>query len=456
MKEIKAKTYLHFDNRMKYENVKNYVENPKKIEKHSFFPLIQYTSSFERYDRDKGKRPVKIKDRTIMYAAHLDGFIYSYYGRKLNTSYNTWVLENDIDECSIAYRDNKAGKCNIDFAAELINQICEYKDCFIMVGDYKNFFETLNHSILKERLKEVLSVNELRKDWYQVYKSVTKYRYIEKDLINKKFGKDGQIKEKLRNKKKERLKTGVKKRIKWSYFQTYPEFREFIRSCGVNLNTSAKGIPQGTAMSAILANVYMIKLDQQIKNLVTSHMGIYRRYSDDFIIVIPRNASNTKETFQKIKESTESLIGESGLTLQTTKTKIYAFQEHRIFNLETSQRTAIDYLGFVFDGENVRMRQKSPYKFYRKAYQLIEIAKKKSIEKDTKKILYRGDIYNLYSDRGIGREPYGNFITYAMRSQRVFDRVCDTNNLMMNQIKNREQKIRKKMRMYKNQTLHAE
>ncbi|MBC2117988.1 hypothetical protein HCB06_15250 [Listeria booriae] len=132
------------------------------------------------------------------------------------------------------------------------------------------------------------------------------------------------------------------------------------------------------------------------------------------------------------------------------------FKNIGFFNLETSQRTAIDYLGFVFDGENVRMRQKSPYKFYRKAYQLIEIAKKKSIEKDTKKILYRGDIYNLYSDRGIGREPYGNFITYAMRSQRVFDRVCDTNNLMMNQIKNREQKIRKKMRMYKNQTLHAE
>lgn len=39
MVEFKSKKYLHFDNSMEYDDVKNYVENPKKIQMHSFFSI---------------------------------------------------------------------------------------------------------------------------------------------------------------------------------------------------------------------------------------------------------------------------------------------------------------------------------------------------------------------------------------------------------------------------------
>lgn len=46
-----------------------------------------------------------------------------------------------------------------------------------------------------------------------------------------------------------------------------------------------KGIPQGTPISAALANVYMLHFDKRINDAVKPLKGIYRRYSDDMIVV---------------------------------------------------------------------------------------------------------------------------------------------------------------------------
>ncbi|MFK5281447.1 hypothetical protein ACI3PL_17985, partial [Lacticaseibacillus paracasei] len=53
------------------------------------------------------------------------------------------------------------------------------------------------------------------------------------------------------------------------------------------------GIPQGTSMSAVLANVYMIPFDHAMKTLAQSYGGIYRRYSDDFVLLIPKAVSRS-------------------------------------------------------------------------------------------------------------------------------------------------------------------
>ena len=77
------------------------------------------------------------------------------------------------------------------------------------------------------------------------------------------------------------------------------------------------GIPQGSAMSAVLANVYMIKADEALNDLVTTCKGMYMRYSDDFIIVIPESAENQfKATLRKIQEIINRI---PKLTLQQAK-----------------------------------------------------------------------------------------------------------------------------------------
>ncbi|EAW7004470.1 RNA-dependent DNA polymerase, partial [Listeria monocytogenes] len=61
--KYKTKNYLHFDHRVKIENVESYVTNRSKIGKHSFLPLIRYVLSFEKRIEEKNpefnNRPIK-------------------------------------------------------------------------------------------------------------------------------------------------------------------------------------------------------------------------------------------------------------------------------------------------------------------------------------------------------------------------------------------------------------
>ena len=51
-----------------------------------------------------------------------------------------------------------------------------------------------------------------------------------------------------------------------------------------------RGIPQGTPISATLANLYMIDFDELIYNITSSvdRPAFYQRYSDDIILICER------------------------------------------------------------------------------------------------------------------------------------------------------------------------
>src|SRR5699024_529800 len=110
---------------------------------------------------------------------------------QLNYAYNEWARDHGIDNSSVAYRTNKKGKSNIDFAAEVINYIASNNEAFILVSDFKAFFDSFDHHLLKERMYEVLSIDCLSNDWFNVYKSVTKYGFVKKIDVEKYFGNEG-------------------------------------------------------------------------------------------------------------------------------------------------------------------------------------------------------------------------------------------------------------------------
>lgn len=442
--KYKSKRYLHFDHKVKIEKVESYLTNQKDIAKHSFLPFIHYVSSFDKYTGEKhsnkDNRPIKTKDRDIMYAGHLDNFIYKYYADEiLNKKYNSNCALNNIDECVTAYRNNKNGMSNIDFAAEIINNIIEFKESYILVGDFTSFFDKINHKLLKVNLMKVLEVQKLSNDWYNVYRSITKYGYYEKTFLEEKFGTDKQ------------LRSSGKR----SYFKQLKEFREFQKQFSSNKNMkrdgrkSEEGIPQGSAISAVCANVYAIEFDLVMKKIADQHSGLYRRYSDDFILILPKKQAQqtlTCRDMKKIEIEVRKVAAINKIEIQESKTGLYEYHKSRIKSLIDPAKNHLDYLGFVFDGKTVKMRGKSPYKFYRKAYQVIDIALKVKNKKKLKRIPYRKKIYSLYTDLGIDSGEYGNFITYAKKAQEKFDVLSpNTDNMMMRQIKNRKKKIEKRL-----------
>lgn len=257
-RHFKTKSYLHFDRRISFHNAKDYVTNPDKIATHSFLPFLYYVSTSMKYTGEAieklNNRPVKEKTREIMYAAHFDGFIYKYYSMKLNHKYNNLMCKTGLNLCSLAYRDNKPGEFNITFSAEVINSIVNYKNSYIVVGDFANFFNNINHKMLKNKLLTCLSTDWMDKDWYNIFRSLTKYGYYEKEAINERLGSDKDLKRKKAS----------------AYFKDINEFRKFQKNYRAHSNPHRRGIPQGTAMSGVLANIAALDFDKELKKLQTN------------------------------------------------------------------------------------------------------------------------------------------------------------------------------------------
>lgn len=141
-KKNQQRSYAHFGRRgsMKNEWIWEYITDPEKVKKHNFYPFISYEKNYTKYD-GKEQNPQdrkKEKYRELCYSTHLDRCIYQYYGAVLNEMYNQRVLKDDINDTSIAYRNN-LHKSNIHFAKEAIDFIRSMKQCYIIVGDFKSF-----------------------------------------------------------------------------------------------------------------------------------------------------------------------------------------------------------------------------------------------------------------------------------------------------------------------------
>lgn len=70
------KGYAHFDLRTDITKVSEYISNPEKVARHSFYPFIHYVMRMDKYNKKTGVKP---KTREICYAAHMDRCIYQYY-----------------------------------------------------------------------------------------------------------------------------------------------------------------------------------------------------------------------------------------------------------------------------------------------------------------------------------------------------------------------------------------
>ena len=275
-KIYKDKFYTHFDVKKYHTDYQQRVQNVHWVRKHGFYPFIHFQMNCSKYTNDSnGKKYIKEKNRDIYYAAHIDRFIYEYYGNRLNNRYNEYMKEKGISRASTAYRNCTPGKCNIDFAKEVFEFIVKSKSAYVFVGDFSKFFDKLDHKYLKDKIKNVIGENALGEADYAIYKNITKFAYIEADDIESEKGT---------------LRKNMRKLDK--YFET-EEFHD-LKKKYLHKNNKDYQIPQGSSISAVYANVYMVDFDKKINDYVTTHRGMYRRYCDDIIIVIPMTYEEMK------------------------------------------------------------------------------------------------------------------------------------------------------------------
>lgn len=439
MKAIfKDKSYTHFDYRTHYQDFENYVKDSEWVGHHGFYPFVHSALDRGKFSKSKGRVP---KTRHIYYASHIDSYIYQYYGKILNDSYNQYAVKTGIQSNAIAYRNCWGAKNNIDFAREVFEFIAKQEMAYVFVTDLTQFFDSLDHSYLKGQIKKVLGLNALDSGHYAVFKSLTKYAYVDRDKL-----------EEIATEKGGSLKS-------MDRFLDMQEFHDRKKEL-IKKNHESFGIPQGTSVSAVYANIYMIDFDKAMAEFVAARNGLYRRYCDDIIVVIPITLENTRKDFENIRDFIYGICAEvPKVEINKDKTEQYlyacrhfAYVDDSNFDDTESKKLRLSYLGFDFDGVEVQIRDKSVFKFYYRAYRKIEkVNQLRGVDVHKyiagKKAVYNGYTH-LYSKRHVKnkRQAHGNFYTYAKRAHEEFLKSETIKSAIRRQIRRHWKKIEKRMK----------
>jgi len=483
---FKIKRYPHIGLPLKdidrYKWIEEYVTSPQKIVRHSFLPFIHKPALVrkfrKKYNPDNGlieiehidgKKKTRFdaeKKRDLYYACHLDSLIFSYYSFLLSKKYEVKIKENDLYDVVNAYRSipvypesgSSPNKCNIDFANDVFKYILQYKekDFAVIAYDISSFFDNLDHKLLRDVWSDVLNTQKLPLDHFNVFKNITRFSYVDihdifEEFKNRiftrginKFGKPLEISRK------------IIKRVRYLRNQNAIAFctkAEFLKVKGKLIKTNKFekkedgsykkrdfGIPQGSPISSVLANIYLLHFDIAINNFIHDKGGIYRRYSDDMVVVCPLN----------IKEQISQLVYEEiekyKLVIQSKKTQLFVFRRDgpkltcgQEFNEQMNWNKNFVYLGFEFDGENVFLKSSSLSGYYRKMKRSVLRSKhfanrifKKNKGEIFKKRLYkkfsykgakriRKNIWSAKDNKFIKSDSYnwGNFLSYAYKASNI-------------------------------------
>ena len=142
----------------------------------------------------------------------------------------------------------------------------------------------------------------------------------------------------------------------------------------IKINQNPFGIPQGSPISSVLSNIYMMDFDITCKNLLQKYDGLYMRFCDDSIFVFPyTKEAEAKKLFDIISNYVKSV---PNLELSPQKTKAYYYREGMVQNLSSAigsdnRAQMIDYLGFTFDGTCIRIRERTTGKYYYRLYRSV-------------------------------------------------------------------------------------
>lgn len=387
--------YLHFDNRINeiHSSLLNTVFDSKKVAAHTFYPFIRNVQRKKHYKKQPPGSPYKTriepKERPIDYSAHKDALILSWYSFQLTTKYELVLHQLGLENTVIAYRSVGDGMSTYDHMKTVANFVKQNPNYVSVALDVEKFFQKVDHEKLKEGWQSMLGVSKLPADHYNIFKYVTKFRYVELRHLRKHLDF-----KRYDERKMARICDGK-------------TFRRKVAEKGLLKRNPllAQGIPQGSSISCTLSNVSMLPFDLAVKKKIDECNGLYLRYSDDILMVVP------KDKVEDISSYAEEFLREKlNLKINTKKTELTSFEEVNGFlsaqDVETSNSSHLSYLGITFDGSRFYLRHKAIARHQKrmragvKNSQTIAKTKEQSVPKHFPKYLRPGGPNTwTYADR---------------------------------------------------------
>jgi hypothetical protein len=435
MAVARIRKYPHFDADLTVTEAELLTSDPLTVARHPFFPFIDYVERWTKFAQ-KGISG-KPKERPIRYAARRDACIYSYYREMLMSLYEAELTKLSINECVLAYRrvpktGKNGNKCNIDFANDVFGKISEMGDCFVYALDIEGFFDHIDHAKLKSVWTRLLKQNKLPPDHHCVFKNVTKYASVDREALYRMLGFIGS-KSSLSGRSTEGY---LVKRVPLQVCDA-KLFREKVTSL-IKINKKSHGIPQGSPISDVLANMYLLDFDAKVASELAKCGGLYYRYSDDILIIVPSKGEDLNIRLDSI-QGIMTGCGEK-LIVQDQKSAVYRFQkdpkdkEFQIFKLVHGKqgKNGLEYLGFRFDGSRVYIRDSTRAGLNRKivlsARKLARIHAKRNptlTNKELKATFNHNRVLTKFGrvdDFESNEKGYRSwtFWTYAVRAHSVF------------------------------------
>lgn len=440
--QFQLKKYPQFDPFFDFFNrkseIQKLVSDPtlESVARHPFIPFVKILTKTPRYRYQDNEKSycLDTKIRPIAFASHFDTYLYGFYSFALTEQYQKYIHSQGFQECVLAYRTDLNGKCNIQFAKEVFDSVKEKvendKSCSVIALDITGYFDNIDHSILKEKWSKVIGKTVLPIDQYKIFRSLTRYSYVNKNSILRHFKVD--------------LKALEKNKVKWNSLLDLipneiagPSFVnkfDLLRNENLIITNLPKktregeiqhrGIPQGSAMSAVLSNIYLIDFDDWLFKLSKEMKFTYRRYCDDLIVVCSSEDVNYLNDLI-IKETIKY-----NLTIQDKKTELIDFKlnlsgkirgfdrkkKAKKINKFTEQQLYknLQYLGFEFNGQNIYIRPGSMSRYYRKMKgRIVKTVMMAYSNKSKIKTIKKRQIFNKYSHFGLR-----NFISYVKNSSK--------------------------------------
>jgi hypothetical protein len=434
------KRYIHFDRHIPVRELRKIANDPERVAKHSFFPLLRFFEQWTKFRKNKDR---KKKTRPLRFAARIDAAIYARYRAKLSKCYEAELTRRGIEEIPVAYRRiPKAGggnKSNIEIARDVFSFIRSNDNCFVTVVDIKSYFESLDHERIRKVWTSLLG-GDFPPDHAAVYRSVTNYSIVDLNELFSRLNLN-ELSTVGNNRQRRMRKIDNLRENGYKQICSPRDFREVVAGCNpafpslIQKNGFDFGIPQGTPISDLIANIYLMDFDQLIHAWAIEKGGFYRRYSDDIVVVIPRSDSGDPNEAKNFLQSEIKKHGRQ-LRIQDRKVCVVEFlksgdeqQFRHIYG--SASRNGLEYLGFEYNGVNVKIKNSTLSNAWRKikrrahghAWRFVKRYKAKGRvwleENYPKKRLETEILRDVTYNQDVGFDTW-TFVKYIRRSSRAF------------------------------------